>query len=91
VYEFLSVSSRKWERGKTALCTSTNMPLDGRSRVIILLETHGLVCEAHGARARRYLICERGYGYLGLYVKHFPTGNQEDWETGFHRISEKKL
>ena len=51
--------------------TSANMPLDRRNRVIILLETHGLVCEVHGVRARHYRMCERGFSYLGLYVERF--------------------
>jgi hypothetical protein len=53
------------EKRENSPGTSANMPLDRRSRVIILLETHGLVCEVHGVRARRYRIC----ACLGLCVK----------------------
>jgi len=69
VYDILTVLSRNGEMCKTALCLSANLPVDRCNRILKLLEANGLIRREPDERVKRYRICERGYVYLGLYVK----------------------
>ncbi len=69
VYEILTVLQRNGEMRKTALCLSANLPMDRCTSVLKLLGSYGLICETPDKRVKLYRICERGYMYLGLYVK----------------------
>jgi len=69
VYDLLKSIQRSSKPIKSRICRASNLPLDRCEKILVLMESYGLICRYFSEGRGIYEITERGYQYMGIYEK----------------------